>query len=222
MTDYKTAYETLAAAAREFREKAWDALSARAYDVKPLMYGDEMLERALDRLTEEDFGFSRALAPVAQGEAEPAERAAEKQRSRDADAAALAAGEKTREQLREENSHFRDIAREPILWDEMAEREHCEQIANVAAQVEGGIAGLSRPAPFGWCRVLLSERAAVRAEMQAEFDVTHIGPIRADAAQRATSAERARCLAVGPKPWASASNSALRWRDRIASGEQPK
>lgn len=35
------------------------------------------------------------------------ERAAEKQRSRDEDARALASGEKTREQLRSENSHFR-------------------------------------------------------------------------------------------------------------------
>jgi hypothetical protein len=47
------------------------------------------------------------------------DRAAEKQRSRDEDARAVAAGEKTREQLRVENSHFRDIAHEPIQWDEM-------------------------------------------------------------------------------------------------------
>lgn len=47
------------------------------------------------------------------------ERAAEKQRSRDADAAALKSGEKTREQLREENSHFRNIAHQPIQWDKM-------------------------------------------------------------------------------------------------------
>ena len=50
------------------------------------------------------------------------ERAAEKQRERDADARALAAGVKTREQLRLENSHFRDIAHEPIQWDKMRRR----------------------------------------------------------------------------------------------------
>jgi hypothetical protein len=48
-----------------------------------------------------------------------ADRAAEKQRSRDADARAVATGEKTREQLRLENSHFREIAHEPIQWDKM-------------------------------------------------------------------------------------------------------
>ena len=45
------------------------------------------------------------------------QRAAEKQRSRDEDARALASGEKTREQLRLENSHFRELAHEPIQWD---------------------------------------------------------------------------------------------------------
>lgn len=47
------------------------------------------------------------------------ERAAEKQRSRDTDTAALRSGEKTRAQLRDENSHFRDIAHQPIQWDKM-------------------------------------------------------------------------------------------------------
>lgn len=47
------------------------------------------------------------------------ERAAEKQRSRDADVRAVARGEKSREQLRLENSHFREIAHEPIQWDQM-------------------------------------------------------------------------------------------------------
>lgn len=47
------------------------------------------------------------------------ERAAEKQRSRDADAQALASGTKTAEQLRIENSHFRDIAKEPIDWSKV-------------------------------------------------------------------------------------------------------
>lgn len=47
------------------------------------------------------------------------ERAAEKQRSRDADARAVETGEKTREQLRVENSHFHEIAHEPIQWDKM-------------------------------------------------------------------------------------------------------
>jgi hypothetical protein len=45
------------------------------------------------------------------------ERAAEKQRSRDEDARALASGAKSRKQLRLENSHFRLIAHEPIQWD---------------------------------------------------------------------------------------------------------
>jgi hypothetical protein len=36
----------------------------------------------------------------------PNERAREKQRSRDEDARALASGEKSREELRRENSHF--------------------------------------------------------------------------------------------------------------------
>ena len=36
----------------------------------------------------------------------PNERAQEKQRSRDKDARALASGEKSREELRRENSHF--------------------------------------------------------------------------------------------------------------------
>lgn len=47
-----------------------------------------------------------------------AERAAQKQRSREQDAEDLASGRKTREQLRLENSHFRELAHEPILWDE--------------------------------------------------------------------------------------------------------
>jgi hypothetical protein len=37
---------------------------------------------------------------------DPQERAREKQRSRDADARALASGEKTRDELRRENGHF--------------------------------------------------------------------------------------------------------------------
>ena len=48
---------------------------------------------------------------------DPEERAAEKQASRDKDAADLASGAKTREQLREKNSHFRDVAHDPIQWD---------------------------------------------------------------------------------------------------------
>jgi hypothetical protein len=47
------------------------------------------------------------------------DRAAAKQRSRDEDALALASGEKTREQLRVENGHFRQIAHEPIQWHKM-------------------------------------------------------------------------------------------------------
>jgi hypothetical protein len=47
-----------------------------------------------------------------------AKRAAAKQQSREQDAKDLASGRKTSEQLRLENSHFRDLAREPILWDE--------------------------------------------------------------------------------------------------------
>lgn len=46
-----------------------------------------------------------------------AQRAAEKQRSRDEDAAAIASGAKTQAQLREENSHFRHLAHDPINWD---------------------------------------------------------------------------------------------------------
>lgn len=46
-----------------------------------------------------------------------ADRAAEKQRSRDADERAVASGAKSREDLRRENSHFREIARKPILWN---------------------------------------------------------------------------------------------------------
>jgi len=45
------------------------------------------------------------------------ERAAEKQRSRDDDARALASGAKSRDQLRLENSHFREFAHEPIQWE---------------------------------------------------------------------------------------------------------
>jgi hypothetical protein len=37
---------------------------------------------------------------------DPQERAREKQRSRDADARALASGEKSRDELRRENGHF--------------------------------------------------------------------------------------------------------------------
>lgn len=48
---------------------------------------------------------------------DPRERAAEKQRSREADARALATGTKTREDLRRENSHFRAFAHDPIQWD---------------------------------------------------------------------------------------------------------
>jgi hypothetical protein len=47
----------------------------------------------------------------------PQVRASEKQRSRDADARALATGVKTREDLRRENSPFRALAHEPIQWD---------------------------------------------------------------------------------------------------------
>jgi hypothetical protein len=49
------------------------------------------------------------------------ERAAQKQRARDADERAIASGEKTREQLRLENSHFREVAHEPIQWDKMCD-----------------------------------------------------------------------------------------------------
>jgi len=45
------------------------------------------------------------------------QRVAAKERSRAEDAAALASGQKTRERLRAENSHFRRIAHEPIQWD---------------------------------------------------------------------------------------------------------
>jgi hypothetical protein len=45
-----------------------------------------------------------------------ADRAAEKQRSRDADERAVASGVKSRDDLRRENSHFREIAHKPILW----------------------------------------------------------------------------------------------------------
>lgn len=47
------------------------------------------------------------------------DRAAEKQRSRDEDVRAVASGSKTLEELRLENSHFREIAHEPIQWDQM-------------------------------------------------------------------------------------------------------
>jgi hypothetical protein len=47
------------------------------------------------------------------------DRAAEKQRSRDDDTRALDAGEISREQLRLENSAFREIAHEPIQWDKL-------------------------------------------------------------------------------------------------------
>jgi hypothetical protein len=45
------------------------------------------------------------------------ERAAEKQRSRDEDARALATGAKSRDDLRRENHHLRAIAHDPIQWD---------------------------------------------------------------------------------------------------------
>jgi hypothetical protein len=48
-------------------------------------------------------------------------RAAQKQRLRDADQRAVACGEVTREQLRLENSYFREIAHEPIQWDKMCD-----------------------------------------------------------------------------------------------------
>lgn len=47
------------------------------------------------------------------------ERQAEKQRSRDRDEEDLRTGRKTREQLCEENSLFRCIAREPMPWKKM-------------------------------------------------------------------------------------------------------
>jgi hypothetical protein len=48
-----------------------------------------------------------------------AARVAAKEQSRAADARALSTGEKTPEQLRAENSHFRSFAQEPILWDKV-------------------------------------------------------------------------------------------------------
>jgi hypothetical protein len=48
-----------------------------------------------------------------------ATRNAEKAASRAQDAADLASGKKTREQLRRENSHFRELAQAPILWDKI-------------------------------------------------------------------------------------------------------
>jgi hypothetical protein len=45
------------------------------------------------------------------------DRAAEKQRSRDADARAVVTGSKSRDALHRENSHFRELAHEPIQWD---------------------------------------------------------------------------------------------------------
>lgn len=47
------------------------------------------------------------------------QRQAEKQRSRDDDDDALRSGRKPREQLREANSHFRRVAKEPLKWDEI-------------------------------------------------------------------------------------------------------
>jgi hypothetical protein len=44
------------------------------------------------------------------------EREVAKQRTREADAHALATGAKSQDELRDENSHFREIAREPIQW----------------------------------------------------------------------------------------------------------
>ncbi len=46
-----------------------------------------------------------------------ADRAAEKQRSRDEDERAVTSGVKSPEDLRRENSHFREIAHKPILWN---------------------------------------------------------------------------------------------------------
>lgn len=61
-----------------------------------------------------------AKARAALGGESPEElRAAEKQRSRDADAQALESGAKSPEALRRENSHFRHLAHEPIQWDKM-------------------------------------------------------------------------------------------------------
>lgn len=46
-----------------------------------------------------------------------ADRASEKQASRDEDARRLETGETLRSDLRRENSHFRHLAHEPIQWD---------------------------------------------------------------------------------------------------------
>ena len=48
---------------------------------------------------------------------DPKVRAAKKQRSRDEDQRALTTGVKTREDLRLENSHFRELAHDAIQWD---------------------------------------------------------------------------------------------------------
>lgn len=48
-----------------------------------------------------------------------AQRSAEKASSRADDERALAAGEKSREQLRQENSHFAALAHSPISWGDV-------------------------------------------------------------------------------------------------------
>jgi hypothetical protein len=62
------------------------------------------------------------------------ERAAEKQRSREADAHALASGVKSQDELRNENSPFLEIAHEPIQWQRLASSrsESCARVAGAA------------------------------------------------------------------------------------------
>lgn len=79
-----------------------------------------------------------------------------------------------------------------------AEREHC---LNVAAE----ISAISRGYGNG-------TKCSVDCILEA----------RADAARVATERERARCLAVAPKPGTPWGNWIVEWRERIASGEPAK
>lgn len=64
-----------------------------------------------------------------------ADRAAEKQASRDEDAWRLASGEISRSDLRRENSYLRDLAHEPIQWDKNERHLEPQAVAALLKQL---------------------------------------------------------------------------------------
>lgn len=81
----------------------------------------EKLKRALDEALKRPQNRHVLEELAKRGDADPSwlKRQAEKEAARQQDEEDLRSGKITREQLRERNSHFRDVAHEPLDWDKI-------------------------------------------------------------------------------------------------------